>query len=201
MPRERQVIRAGSGRNLYPLLTASIVPRPIAWVSTLDADGVGNLAPHSFFTVAAVSPAVVSFTSVGTKDSLRNILATGEFTVSVTPRALLDAVNDSSAPYPPDVDEATRLGIAMEPSATVAPPRVAASPVAIECSLHSTTAFEGDCTVVFGLVRAIAIAPEALGPDDLPTIEAIAPLSRLGRNEWGLPPEVVRIDRPMRVED
>ena len=126
---ERQVVRADSGQNLYPLLTASIVPRPIAWVSTLDADGVGNLAPHSFFTVAAVRPAVVSFTSVGTKDSLRNIRATGEFTISVAPEHLMDAVNDSSAPYPADVDEAARLGIAMEPSAT--PPMRAIAPWSI----------------------------------------------------------------------
>lgn len=201
MSSERRVIRADSGHHLYPLMTASIVPRPIAWVASIGADGVGNLAPHSFFTVAAVAPAVVSFTSVGTKDSLRNIRATGEFTISVASAHLLDAVNDSSAPYPPDVDEAARLGIEMAPSATVAPPRVASSPVSIECTLHSTAEFEGDCTVVFGLVRAITVDPDALGEDDLPLMSAVAPVSRLGRNEWGRPPEVFTLDRPMRVEE
>ena len=195
----RRVFRADDGLNLYPYLTASIVPRPIAWVSTLDADGVGNLAPHSFFTVAGVDPAIVTFTSVGEKDTLRNVRATREFTISVTTEALLEQVNDSSAPYPPDADEARELGIAMEPSELVAPPRVAASPVALECALHSTLDF-GACTMVFGLVRAISVVPEALGDDDLPLMSALAPVSRLGREEWGRPPQVFSLRRPQRVE-
>ena len=70
----------------YKLLTAVVVPRPIAWVSSRSAVGVDNLAPHSFFTVAAVDPPVVQFTSVGRKDSLNNVQATGEFVVNLAPR-------------------------------------------------------------------------------------------------------------------
>ncbi|MDF2898638.1 MAG: hypothetical protein K0Q46_5424, partial [Rhodococcus erythropolis] len=80
-------------RRFYQLLTASVVPRPIAWVSTLSADGVGNLAPYSFFTVASSAPPIVQFTSVGRKDSLRNIEATGEFVINLATATLADVVN------------------------------------------------------------------------------------------------------------
>jgi len=75
-------------RRFYRLLTAVVVPRPIAWVSTVSAEGVHNLAPHSFFTVACVEPPVIQFTSVGRKDSLRNVEATGEFVVNLAPKTL-----------------------------------------------------------------------------------------------------------------
>src|SRR5687768_5373212 len=81
---------AALGRAIYPLLNSVVVPRPIAWVSTTSADGVDNLAPHSFFTISSVSPPVVQFTSVGTKDSLRNARATGEFVVSLCPEELIE---------------------------------------------------------------------------------------------------------------
>lgn len=185
--------------NVYRLLTAVVVPRPIAWVSSLSEDGVGNLAPHSFFTVACARPPIVQFTSVTAKDTLRNVLATGEFVVNVASRPLLEAVNDSSAPFADGVDEAAVLGIEMEPSQLVAPPRVAASPASIECRLHSTLDL-GDSTVVFGDVVAVTVQVAGLDGDH-PTMAALQPLSRLGRNEWGLPPEVVAIDRPQRPED
>lgn len=89
-------------RRFYQLLTASVVPpRPIAWVSTLSADGVGNLAPYSFFTVASSAPPIVQFTSVGRKDSLRNIEATGEFVINLATARLADVVNQSSASTTP----------------------------------------------------------------------------------------------------
>lgn len=185
--------------NIYRLLTAVVVPRPIAWVSTLSAEGVGNLAPHSFFTVSCARPPIVQFTSVGEKDTLRNARATGEFVVNVANRPLLDAVNGSSATFADDVDEAAALGLEMEASRYVAPPRVAGSPASIECRLHSTTDL-GDSTIVLGDVVAITVREDALEGDH-PTMAALQPLSRLGRNEWGLPPEVVAVDRPQRPED
>ena len=99
----------------YPLLNSLVVPRPIAWVSSLSAGGVGNLAPHSFFTVACADPGVVQFTSVGAKDTLRNVQETGEFVVNVAPRWLLEQVNNSSARFDADTFEAEALGIVMEP--------------------------------------------------------------------------------------
>lgn len=186
--------------DVYRLLTATVVPRPIAWVSTVSAEGHGNLAPHSFFTVACARPPIVQFSSVTVKDTLRNVVATGEFVVNVAPRPLLEAVNGSSAQFPGDVDEAAALGIAMEPSRHVAPPRVVGSGASIECRLHSTLEL-GDSTIVFGDVVAIAVDDAALGEDGLPTIDALQPLSRLGRNQWGLPPEVIAVDRPRSPGD
>lgn len=170
------------GAGIYPWLTSVVVPRPIAWISTRSVDGVDNLAPHSFFTIAGVVPAVVSFTSVGTKDSLRNILATGEFVVCSSPEPLLEQVNLSATDYPADVSEFDVLGIARERSAKVAPPRVAGSPVALECRLADTRAF-GDCTVVFGEVVHVAV-DEAVLRDGRPAVDLLQPLARLGANEW-----------------
>ncbi len=180
--------------NVYRLLTALVVPRPIAWVSTLSADGVGNLAPHSFFTVSCANPPIVQFTSVGDKDTLANVRATGEFVVNVASRPLMDLVNDSSAGLEPDVDEAQALGIETEPSLLVSPRRVVASPASLECTLHSTVEL-GDSTLVLGNVVATTVRTEAL-VDGHPAMEHLQPVSRLGRDEWGLPPQVVRLTRP-----
>lgn len=189
------VLRPGDeGVNAYAWLTGLVVPRPIAWVSSISAAGVGNLAPHSFFTVASASPPIVQFTSVGAKDTLRNVLETGEFTISLASRSLLDEVNASSASYGAGVDEAQELGIEMAASAVVAPPRVAASPASLECRLHGTLAV-GDSTLVLGEVVAVTVDPDVV-VDGRPALDRLAPLSRLGGDEWGLPPEVVRVDRP-----
>ncbi|WP_110206764.1 flavin reductase family protein [Nocardioides daejeonensis] len=178
----------------YRLLTALVVPRPIAWISTVSAAGVGNLAPHSFFTVVSASPPMVQFTSVGAKDTLRNVQETGEFVVNVADLPEVDHVNASSARFAPEVDEAEQLGIAMEPSYRVRPPRVAESPAAIECRLHRTLPI-GDSTIVIGEVRCFAVRRDVL-LDGHPTMARLQPLSRLGRDEWGLPPEVVHLTRP-----
>lgn len=180
--------------NPYRLLTSLVVPRPIAWVSSLAADGTGNLAPHSFFTVACARPPVVQFTSVGTKDTLRNVRETGEFVVNLAPRWMLDQVNASSAPYDAGTDEAAALGIGLEPSERVAPPRVTDSPASIECTLHSTLGL-GDSTVVLGAVVAMTVREDAL-VEGRPSMAHLEPVSRLGGSEWGLPPEVVRVVRP-----
>lgn len=185
--------------NGYALLTALVVPRPIAWISTVSGDGVGNLAPHSFYSVSSARPPIVQFTSVGHKDTLRNVRATGEFVVNVASEPLMAQVNDSSAPWSEGLDEADQLGIVMEPSEVVSPPRVAASPASIECRLHSEIDL-GQSVVVLGDVVAVTVEESALEGDH-PMISALRPLSRLGRNEWGLPPEVARLTRPASVSD
>jgi flavin reductase (DIM6/NTAB) family NADH-FMN oxidoreductase RutF len=183
----------------YPLLTALVVPRPIAWISTLSADGVGNLAPHSFFSVACANPPIVSWTSVGRKDTLANVLATGEFVVNVASLPDLDRVNDSSAAFDAADDEALALDIAMEPSDRVAPPRVAGSPASLECTLHSTIEL-GDSVLVLGDVVAITVDSDVL-VDGHPEMARLRPVARLGRDEWGLPPEVVSTPRPRTPAD
>jgi len=185
--------------NPYRLLTGLVVPRPIAWVSTVDAEGRGNLAPHSFFTVASGRPPVVLFSSLGRKDTVRNVEATGEFVVSFSSESLLHEVNNSSAAFEHGDDEAEQLGIATEPSETVAPQRVAQSPASIECRLERIVEV-GHAFVVFGLVTAITVLDEAL-VDGLPAIDRLRPVSRLGGNEWGRPVEAFSLERPQRPED
>ncbi|CAL9614286.1 hypothetical protein SUDANB121_05719 [Nocardiopsis dassonvillei] len=182
------------GRAFYRMMTAVVVPRPIAWVSTTSADGVDNLAPHSFFTIACADPAIVQFTSIGRKDSLRNVEATGEFVVNLAPEPLWKEVNASGTDFPPEVDEFEALGITREESAAVRPPRVAASPVALECALHSTAGF-GTSTVVFGRVVHVAVDEGVMGGDGLPEAGRLRPLARLGRNEWSTLGEVRAVDR------
>lgn len=179
--------------TFYKFLTAVVVPRPIAWVSTRSADGVDNLAPHSFFTVACVRPPILQFTSVGRKDSLRNVEATGEFVVNLAAEHLFEQVNATGTDFPPEISEFTAVGLTREPSAKVAPPRVAESPVALECLLHSTVPL-GDSTIVLGTV-VHAVVDDAVLIDGHPAFERLRPLSRLGRDEWGLPPATTAISR------
>jgi flavin reductase (DIM6/NTAB) family NADH-FMN oxidoreductase RutF len=177
----------------YRVLNSVVVPRPIAWVCSRSAEGVHNLAPHSFYTVACVDPPVVQFTSVGRKDSLNNVEATGDFTVNLTPEPLFEQVNATGTDFPADQSEADHTGVRLEPSETVAAMRVAQSPVSIECTLHSTLRL-GDSTVVFGRVQNISVWESAVR-DGRPRIEQLRPLARLGGNEWSTIGEVLEIRR------
>jgi flavin reductase (DIM6/NTAB) family NADH-FMN oxidoreductase RutF len=182
----------------YSLLTATVVPRPIAWVGTRSVEGVDNLAPHSFYTVACKQPPIVQFTSVGSKDSLRNVRETGEFVVNLAPEPLFEQVNASGTDYPAGVSEFEAIGVTAAASSKVSPFGVAESPVAIECRLNRTVEL-GDSTIVLGDVVHIAIEESVLdlSREDRPhpRIEALRPLARLGRDEWALIGDVRRIKR------
>jgi flavin reductase (DIM6/NTAB) family NADH-FMN oxidoreductase RutF len=180
-------------RDFYRLLNSVVVPRPIAWVSTTSAEGVDNLAPHSFFTVSCTDPPVVQFTSVGRKDSLNNVEATRELVVNLAPESLFEQVNATATDFPGDVDEFAAVGLEREPSLRVRPPRVAGSPVALECTMQGTVSF-GSSTVVFGRVVHAAI-DEAVLVEGHPEIERLRPLARLGRDEWSTIGEVRHIQR------
>lgn len=186
--------------DIYRVLTAVVVPRPIAWVSSTSREGVVNLAPHSFYTVACVAPPIIAFTSVGTKDTLTNIRDTEEFVVNLAPAALLEQVNNSAARFAPEHGEPDKLGIDTEPSGLVAVPRVTESPVAIECRLHSTLSL-GNSTMVLGRVVRVSVRPEVLVDGTHPDYDLLDPLTRLGRDEWGLHAEVRSLTRPQRPED
>lgn len=175
------------------LLYSVVVPRPIAWVSTRSADGVLNLAPHSFFTVACVRPPMVQFTSVGRKDTLENVEATREFVVNFAAESLFEQVNATGTTFPPDVDEFAAVGVTTAPGRAVAVPRVAESPVALECTLHATLTL-GDSTVVIGQVRHLAI-DESVVEGNHPEITRLRPLARLGKDEWSTLGEVRTIRR------
>ena len=171
------------GPGMYALLNSVVLPRPIAWVSTRSAAGVDNLAPHSYFTISSVSPPVVQFTSVGTKDSLRNAVATGEFVVCLCPEELVEKVNRTATDFPPDISEYDAVGLTREPSSRVAACRVAESPVALECRLLDTVDFGGTSTVVFGQVVWVAVDERVLR-EGQPAVDLLRPLARLGGSQW-----------------
>jgi flavin reductase (DIM6/NTAB) family NADH-FMN oxidoreductase RutF len=131
---------------MYKLLIGSVVPRPIAWVSSVDAGGVRNLAPFSYFMAITHDPPTIAFSSGprgaeigggvrGKKDTLHNVEVTREFVVNVVDDALAEAMNVTSGDYAPDVDEFAKAGLVAAPSVKVAAPRVAAAPVSMECRL------------------------------------------------------------------
>lgn len=171
-----------SSKDFYRLLTAVVVPRPIAWVSSIGEDGVDNLAPHSFYTVASVNPPIIQFTSVGEKDSLRNIQAQGEFVVNLTPASLFEEVNATGTDFPAHTSEFDAVGLTREPSVRVRPSRVGESPVALECRLYRTVPM-GDCTLVFGEVVHAAVSSEVLEGSH-PRIDRLDPLSLSSRVHW-----------------
>lgn len=114
---------------------AIIGPRPIGWISSLSSDGVRNLAPYSFFNAFNYVPPIIGFASIGRKDSLNNIEATGEFVWNLASEPLAQQMNQSCAAVAPEVDEFDLAGLATEPSVAVKPPRVQASLVSMECKL------------------------------------------------------------------
>ena len=181
-------------RSIYPWLTASVIPRAIAWVSTVDADGNDNLAPHSFTTVAGVDPPTVCFTSVGHKDTLANARASGEFVLCIGTEAMLSAMNDSATPFPRGHSEFDHAGIGREPSRLVRPPRVAGAPIAFECRVTGEHEI-GKCVMVFGEVVHLAAHADVLAADGLPDARKVAPLARMGRNEWATLGDIIELNR------
>ncbi len=183
-----------------------VVPRPIGWISSLDAEGRANLAPYSFFNAVAYAPPQVMFSgslkpgSDGFKDSIRNIQETGEFVHNVVTEELRDVMNLSSVAAPREVDEFEHVGLEKVPSTLVKAPRVARSPIHFECVLSQVVDLEaaGDGThnrIVIGKVVGIHI-DEAVLTDGLVDPSKLKPLSRLGYMDYGLLGEVFAMARP-----
>jgi flavin reductase (DIM6/NTAB) family NADH-FMN oxidoreductase RutF len=178
----------GLPRN--PLISC-VVPRPIGWISTVDAEGRVNLAPYSLFNLVRYDPPAVMFAANGPhadgglKDSVANARLSGEFVYNMATWELREACNESSASFGRGVSESQSLGIDMMASRLVRPPRVAASPVQFECRTSLVIELprprsDGPCnTLVFGDVVGIHIADWAL-KDGIIDIAAIRPLARMG---------------------
>ncbi len=171
---------------------AVVVPRPIGWISSVSPEGVLNLAPYSFFNAVSDKPPMVVFSSGGRKDSLRNIEASGEFTCSIATDALRAAMNMSSAAVGPEVDEFKLAGLTPAASQFVKAPRVAESPVALECKLWKTIKLpppegksEALWTVVFGEVVAVYIDDRYLR-DGRIDVAAMRPIARLGYMDYAV---------------
>ncbi len=152
----------------YKLLTALVVPRPVAWVSTLDEKGSVNLAPYSFFNVMGNRPPVVAFgpgyRPDGTKkDTQFNLERTGQFVVNLVDRDLAESMHQTAAPYARGASEAEALSIAMTEEEEGATPGVLHSKVRLSCE-HERTVQIGENQIVFGIVRRIYVAEGLLDP-------------------------------------
>jgi flavin reductase (DIM6/NTAB) family NADH-FMN oxidoreductase RutF len=125
-----------SGHGLaHDPLNAIVAPRPIGWISTRSSSGICNLAPYSFFNLFNYKPPIIGFASIGWKDSVDNIKATGEFAWNLVTGELAEAMNATSAAVPATQDEFELAGLTAAPSKLIRPPRVAESPVCFECRL------------------------------------------------------------------
>ena len=161
-----------------------VVPRPIGWISTVDAEGRANLAPYSFFNGISYFPPQVMFSSSGRKDTLANCEATGQFVVNLATYELREKVVATSVDAPHGVSEFEYAELTPEPSTLVKPPRVAESPVHLECETTQTIPLEHDAGkpqsfVVMGKVLGISIADWAI-TGGVVDIAKLRPLARLG---------------------
>jgi flavin reductase (DIM6/NTAB) family NADH-FMN oxidoreductase RutF len=186
-------------KAIYPWFTASLIPRAIAWVSTISADGADNLAPHSFTTVAGVDPPTLCFTSVGHKDTLANARATGEFVLNIGTESMLHPMNESATNFPHGMSEFDQTQLRRENSTQVRPARVAGAPVAFECRVSGEYEV-GNCVMVFGEVVHVSVDRSVLADDGLPDARKVAPLARLGRSEWSTIGEIIDLKR-IRFDD
>ena len=148
----------------YPVLAGLVVPRPIAWVTTLNEDGSVNAAPFSFFNVFGDDPPLVIFApgdrdDGSPKDTARNCERTGEFVVNLVDASLAEAMNRTSATVPYGVSETERENLETAASSSIAPPRIAAAPAALECKLHSIQRI-GTNRLVLGIVHRVQIREE-----------------------------------------
>ncbi|MDA7945863.1 MAG: flavin reductase family protein [Hyphomicrobiaceae bacterium] len=179
---------------------ALVAPRPIGWISTVSTDGVVNLAPYSFFNGVSDIPPFVMFSSAGQKDSQRNAEETGEFVCSLATYDLREHMNTTSAGVGPEVDEMDLAGLTPAPSKLVKPPRVAESPVALECKHFQSIALpaaEGrdPYSVVLGHVVGIHIDESVLN-DGLVDMQKLRPIARLGYMDYTVVETVFSMDRP-----
>ncbi|MGH7750377.1 MAG: flavin reductase family protein [Candidatus Dormibacteria bacterium] len=191
-------------RDAYRLLIGAVQPRPIAWVSTLGADGSRNIAPFSFFMGVCARPFTLAFApmwrlpEVARKDTLRNLEETGECVVNVVSEELAERMNLTSGEYRYDVDEFELAGLTALPSTTVAPPRIGESPVNFEARVSQivTLAQEaGGGSIVILRVGAIHVDERVLEGTHVVT-ERLRPIGRLAGDEYARTTDRFALARP-----
>lgn len=173
-------------RERYKLLIGTVIPRPIALITTLSADGIPNAGSFSFFNILTHDPAImavgIEYRPDGTpKDTAANILATGEFTIHIADHALVDQMEICSIKFAPEVDELAVAGLETAPGETVRSPRILAAPAAFECRLVQTVPVTPARVIVLGEVqrmflRELLVNRETLHVDQM----AIDAVGRLG---------------------
>ncbi|GAA0304669.1 flavin reductase family protein [Sphingomonas oligophenolica] len=163
----------------YKLLTGLVVPRPIAWVTTLGEAGQVNLAPFSAFTFLSSAPPIIGIGIGGHKDTAVNIARTGEFVVHIASMAFLEPLHQSSIEHPPEVSEVDLLGLATVPSRMVAVPTLAGIPAALECKLHRVSDYGRlNAKFIAGEVVSFFVRDDLLREGKVQTSE-LDPLARL----------------------
>lgn len=179
----------------YNPLKACVVPRPIGWISTINAAGRINVAPFSFFNLLSYDPPFVMFSTGvhevdgGDKDTLANVQATGEFVYNMATWAQKDQMNQTALIVDRTVDEMAASGLEPEPSRLVKPPRIKGSPVQFECVLHQVVTLPGRTPsahhhVVFGRVVAVHIDDGAVTADGRVDVLKLRPIARLGYKDY-----------------
>ncbi len=168
----------------YRLLSGLVVPRPIAWVSTVDAEGCPNLAPYSFFTCASLVPPMLVIAVEPRKgvpkDTLRNVEETGEFVVNVANEDLVKQVSISANDFDHAESEFEAAGLTLAPSKLVRAPRVAEAPASMECKVHQLIKVgNGPHTLIIGEIIAWQVDPDVLEPSGRVKFPALRPLGRL----------------------
>jgi flavin reductase (DIM6/NTAB) family NADH-FMN oxidoreductase RutF len=185
----------------YDPFKAIVAPRPIGWISTVDAAGRPNLAPYSFFNAALSRPPMLMFTSETMKHSAANAIATGEFVFNLCSRPLFEAMNVSSGLLPEGANEFEAAGLEMAPCRMVRAPRVAASPAALECRVvHSMRIHDIDGRalegwIVMGQVVGVHIDEAFLRDGRFDTVAA-APVARCGYRDYAAVTELFEALRP-----
>jgi flavin reductase (DIM6/NTAB) family NADH-FMN oxidoreductase RutF len=192
--------RNDHGLKRSPML-ALVVPRPIGWISTVSHAGVVNLAPYSFFNLVSGTPPFVMFASKPRKDSQRNAEETGEFVCNMATYDLREVVNASSTEWGAAISEPERVGLEMAPCREVKPPRVARSPVALECKYFKTVELVSSdgtlnaSSVVIGEVVGIHIDDSVI-VNGVVDVTRVQPLARLGYMDFCAVNELFAIQRP-----
>jgi flavin reductase (DIM6/NTAB) family NADH-FMN oxidoreductase RutF len=178
--------------DVYHMIVGVVTPRPIAWVTTVDAAGRVNLAPFSFFNAFGANPPVVVFSptrrrDATKKDTLLNVEATGEFVVHASVASLAEKVNQSSAELPPGQSEVELTGLHTVPSVKVKPPRLVEAPVAMECKVRQILPV-GDgpiaANLVIGEVLVIHVDDAVLDAKGKPDPRKLRTVARLGGDYW-----------------
>lgn len=168
----------------YRLMSGIVVPRPIAWISSVNRNGGVNLAPFSCYTFVSNQPPMIGV-NIGRKagerkDTARNIMTNGHFVVNIGDETLLDAIHESAQEHPPEVSEAELLGLAVLPGTAIATPRLAAAPISLECRLHSVTPFgETGAEFFVGEVVMFHIRDGLLQDGKIDTV-LLRPICRIG---------------------
>ena len=193
-------------REAYGWMASTIMPRPVAWVSTISSGGVTNLAPFSFFQGVTSNPPVLMFVPVNTrdgrkKDTVVNIESVPEFVVNLVPFSLAEPMNKTAALLPHGESEFSAFAIEPKASLTVKPPRVALAPVAFECRLHSIVPIgEGPlaANVIFGRIQHLHVADSVLGEDGEPDPRKLDLVGRMGGELYTRTADLFSIKRPDR---